>query len=112
MDNMGICRFHRAWAEEMLPEIVQSLWGMKDRFLEAMAHTASRINNRNSSVFWESRRTQDLVYTFLKRKQEQGGTDAQLLYWKSYFERDCRQAAFDFWYDMHKGVHESLSEFA
>lgn len=112
MDNMGICRFHRAWAEEMLPEIVQSLWGMKDRFLEAMAHTASRINNRNSSVFWESRRTQDLVYTFLKRKQEQGGTDAQLLYWKGYFEHDCRQAAFDFWYDMHKGVHESLSEFA
>jgi glyceraldehyde-3-phosphate dehydrogenase (ferredoxin) len=110
MDNMGICRFHRAWAEEMLPEIVQSLWGMKDRFLEAMARTATRINNRNSSIFWESQRTHDLVHTFLKRKQEQGSSEAELLHWKGCFERDSRQAALDFWYDMHKGVHESLSE--
>jgi hypothetical protein len=27
MDNMGICRFHRNWAEEMVPEIIDSLYG-------------------------------------------------------------------------------------
>ena len=34
MDNLGICRFHRGWAEEMMPEIVGSLYGLKDEFLE------------------------------------------------------------------------------
>ncbi len=29
MDNMGMCRFHREWAEEMLPDIVDHLFGKK-----------------------------------------------------------------------------------
>ena len=37
MDNLGICRFHRVWAEEMLPEIVGSLYGMKEQFLNGLA---------------------------------------------------------------------------
>ena len=32
LDNMGMCRFHRKWAEEMLPEVIDSLFGMKDLF--------------------------------------------------------------------------------
>ncbi len=56
LDNTGICRFHRNWAEEMIPEIIESLYGLKDRFLENTSITASRINSRNSSVFWESER--------------------------------------------------------
>ena len=111
LDNFGLCRFHRSWAEEMAPEIVESLWGMKERFLEQIAATASRINSRNSSIFWESARCHDLVLTFLRRKQEQGCNDPDLQHWKDYFERDRQQAALDFWYDMHKGVHETLSEF-
>ncbi len=27
------------------------------------------------------------------------------------FETDRREAALDFWYEMHKGAHESLLEF-
>ena len=48
LDNMGMCRFHRAWAEGMLPTIIDSLYGLKDRFLEQTAITASRINNRRT----------------------------------------------------------------
>ena len=54
MDNLGMCRFHRLWAEEMLPEIIGSLYGQKEPFLKGLAITASRINSRNSSIFWES----------------------------------------------------------
>ncbi len=28
MDNLGICRFHRAWAEDIMPEIIDSLFGI------------------------------------------------------------------------------------
>ena len=57
MDNLGFCRFHRMWAEEMIPDIVAGVLGAtRKRYLERVRITASRINSRNSSVFWESER--------------------------------------------------------
>jgi len=112
MDNLGMCRFHRLWAEEMLPEVIGSLYGQKDSFLKGLAITASRINSRNSSVFWESERTADCVHTFLKRHHEvDGNNDEDLLQWIGRFESDKFEAALSFWYEVHKGIHESLREF-
>jgi glyceraldehyde-3-phosphate dehydrogenase (ferredoxin) len=112
LDNLGMCRFHRGWAEEMLPEIVESLYGMKERFLNQIAITASRINSRNSSIFWESERNIDFVHTFLRRKKEvEGVKDAELDRWIEYFDKDREEAALSFWYEMHKGIQESLREF-
>ncbi|MCD8479444.1 MAG: hypothetical protein LRZ88_03895 [Candidatus Cloacimonetes bacterium] len=46
LDNLGVCRFHRAWAEEMLPQIINELYGLKSE-LELSTHiTARRINCR------------------------------------------------------------------
>ncbi len=112
MDNLGMCRFHRLWAEEMLPEVVGSLFGKKDEFLARITVTASRINSRNSSVFWESERAADLVVTFLQRHRDVEGTNRpELLEWIDRFHRDKQEAALSFWYEVHKGIHESLREF-
>lgn len=112
LDNMGICRFHRNWAEEMVPEIIDSLYGLKEAFLQNISMTASRINSRNASVFWESERNFDHIYTFLKRREVvEGDTDPELLKWIAHFERDKKEAAFAYWYEVHKGIHESLREF-
>ena len=112
LDNLGICRFHRGWAEEMVPEIMESLYGMKQQFLSNVAITASRVNSRNSSVFWESERCFDYVYTFLKRKQTvENDTGDELAQWIKKFENNKKEAALDFWYEIHKGIHESLREF-
>jgi len=112
MDNLGVCRFHRLWAEEMLPEIIGSLYGLKEEFLQNIAITASRINSRNASTFWESERNIDFVYAFLKRQQTiEDNNDEELSEWVQYFERDKKEAALSFWYDMHKGILESLREF-
>ncbi len=112
IDNLGVCRFHRAWAEDLLPEIVERIFGQKEALLRAMARTASRINSRNASIFWESARNADLVFTFLKNKKEVDGVqNPELDQWIARFEKDRSGAAFDFWYDMHKGIHESLREF-
>jgi len=112
MDNLGVCRFHRLWAEEMLPEIIGSLYGLKEEFLQNIAITASRINSRNDSSFWESERNIDFVYAFLKRQQTiEDNNDEELSEWVQYFERDKKEAALSFWYDMHKGILESLREF-
>jgi glyceraldehyde-3-phosphate dehydrogenase (ferredoxin) len=112
LDNLGMCRFHRLWAEEMLPEVVGSLYGKKEEFLDRLMRTASRINSRNSSIFWESERTADLVHTFLRRRRDvEGDTDKELCAWIDRFEKDKAEAALDFWYEVHKGTHEVLREF-
>jgi glyceraldehyde-3-phosphate dehydrogenase (ferredoxin) len=112
LDNLGMCRFHRGWAEEMLPDVMGSLYGQKEAFLKRTMTTASRINSRNASVFWESGRNVDMVMTFLKRHRDvEGNTDATLLEWIDRFEKDKDEAALAFWYEIHKGTHESLREF-
>ena len=112
VDNLGICRFHRKWAEEMMPDVVESLFGLKEKFLENNAITASRINSRNSSQFWESERNLDFIYSFLKRKQVvESNSDPELLKWIEFFEKDKQEAALSFWSEIHKGILESLREF-
>ncbi len=112
VDNLGVCRFHRQWAEEMIPEFIGSLYGLKNEFLENIMKTASRINSRNSSLFWESERNLDLVYSFMKRKQTvEHNQDPELTKWIAYFEQDKQEAGLSFWYEIHKGIQESLREF-
>ena len=112
LDNLGICRFHRAWAETLIPDIVENIFGEKEAFLNAINMTASRITSRNASVFWESQRNMDMVFTFLKNKKE---TDVlnhiELNHWIDFFTRDKHAAAYEFWYEMHKGIHEMLREY-
>jgi glyceraldehyde-3-phosphate dehydrogenase (ferredoxin) len=112
LDSLGMCRFHRSWAEEMLPEIVESLWSFKQRFVQSVRITASRINSRNASVYWEPRRNLDLVHTFLRRRRDvEGDSDPELLSWLDRFEQDPEEAALGYWFEILKGIHESLREF-
>jgi glyceraldehyde-3-phosphate dehydrogenase (ferredoxin) len=109
LDNLGTCRFHRLWAEEMLPEVMGALFGKKDAYLDSVARTASRINARNASVYWDSARNVELLSTFLRRQRDvEGGTRPELQEWLKRFEADPQEAAFSYWYEVHKGIHEAL----
>jgi len=84
----------------------------KEEYLKNISMNASRINSRNASVFWESERNFDYIYTFLKRRQVvEGDSDAELLKWIEHFEREKQEASLAYWYEIHKGIHESLREF-
>lgn len=112
LDNAGFCRFHRNWAEEMIPEILGSLFKLKNEFLSNIEITAGRISSRNSSVFWESERNIDIVYSFLKRKREVDHNDGEtFMNWLNYFKKNKHAAALDFWFEMLKGSSETLREF-
>ncbi len=112
LDNLGICRFHRGWAEEMLPEVIGSLYDCKEQFLRAIDVLASRLNSRNSPIFWESERDIDYLHTFLKRKKEvDRDEDSRLDDWLEKFAQDKVEAAREFWYETLKGIDESLREF-
>ncbi|NPA73820.1 MAG: aldehyde ferredoxin oxidoreductase [Epsilonproteobacteria bacterium] len=112
LDNIGICRFHRKWAEEMMPEVMDSLYGLKKQYLDSITKTANWIGGRNSSIFWESERNMDFIYRFLKRKHSvEGNNDKELIRWLSLFEKDKKETAMNFWYEIHKGIQETLREF-
>lgn len=112
LDNNGICRFHRGWAEEMMPEIIGYIYGMKEKFNSAISFTASRINSRNAAVFLESERNIDFIHTFLKRKRDEEGESRQeLLDWIDQFDKDKYEAALNFWFEIRKGIDESLRDF-
>jgi len=112
LDNLGFCRFHRAWAEELLPDMVGHIFGEKDAFLRSISLTAGRITSRNASVFWESARSMDVVFEFLKiKKNVDGVSHPELDRWIDDFTRDRHAAAYEFWYEIHKGIHESLREY-
>lgn len=112
LDNLGICRFHRKWAVEILPDVIGTLFHLKDELYKTIAITATRINSRNASIFWESKRNYDFIHTFLKRKKAVDGDNSkELETWISMFEKDKEEAALSFWYEIHKGIHESLKEY-
>ena len=91
---------------------MQSLYGKKEQYLSRLTMTASRINSRNSSVHWESEHCADFVLAFLKRQHDvENIRHPELLRWLDDFRNNKHEAALNFWYEIHKGVHESLREF-
>ena len=65
------------------------------RVSKKLAVTASRINSRNSSVFWESDRNADYVHTYLLRHRDVEGTKRpELNEWIDQFEKESAEAAF------------------
>ena len=111
LDSLGFCRFHRGWAEDMIPDIIDKLYGKRSEFLEIIASTASRINSRNASVFWESERMIDFVHLFHQRKKDVDGIeDPSLEKWLNDFRKDKHETALCYWYEIHKGIQESLRE--
>jgi len=112
LDNLGVCRFHRGWAEELLPEVMGSLYNCTEPFLRSIEVLASRLNSRNSPVFWESERNIDYLHTFLKRKSEiDNDPNPELAVWLEKFGQNRVEAARDFWYETLKGIDENLREF-
>ena len=112
MDNAGFCRFHRMWSEEMIPEMINNLWGKGQDYSKSVDLTAGRISSRNSSIFWESERNIDFVHEFMKYTLKHSSNfPEELSFWIERFNADKKQAALDFWYEIHKGAHESLLEF-
>jgi glyceraldehyde-3-phosphate dehydrogenase (ferredoxin) len=47
----------------------------------------------------------------MRHRDVEKNTDKELLEWIDRFDKDKSEAALHFWYEVHKGIHESLREF-
>jgi glyceraldehyde-3-phosphate dehydrogenase (ferredoxin) len=104
--------FSKAGFSLVVRQAWRALYGCKEEFLRSCDVLASRINSRNTPIFWESERNIDYLHTFLKRKKEVGiEQDPRLGEWLEKFDRDKVEAAREFWYQTLMGIDESLREF-
>ena len=92
--------------------MTEARFGLKNAFLQSIDVLASRINSRNASGYWESSRNLDFVQTFLVRRRDvDGDPNPELQRWIEAFEKDKNEAGLSFWYEMRKGIDESLRAF-
>jgi glyceraldehyde-3-phosphate dehydrogenase (ferredoxin) len=47
----------------------------------------------------------------VRKREVEGDSNPELLTWIDKFKRNKNEAALEFWYEIHKGIHESLREF-
>ncbi len=109
LDNIGMCRFHRAWAEEMIPELVGHVYGMQEAYVEQVGKLAAQINAHNTTSPWEGERVLDFVSEFLERKREvDGDTRPELLDWIEAFRTDKQAAGKRFWEELRAGMEDHI----
>ncbi len=112
LDNLGTCRFHRGWAEEMLPEIMGSLYDCKDRFCapSTCSPAASTAATARSSGSRSATSTFCTLFCNAKKRWTASRIPAWANGWKSSTD-DKVEAAREFWYETLMGIDESLREF-
>lgn len=71
VDNAGICRFHRRWAEKMLSSMYERVVGERvdEEYAKMIYKEIATYSKeaRAEPVPWESRKTKDIVATMVKR---------------------------------------------
>ncbi|OFZ51274.1 MAG: aldehyde ferredoxin oxidoreductase [Bdellovibrionales bacterium RIFOXYB1_FULL_37_110] len=112
VDNAGMCRFHRTWAENMMPEIIDKLFQKGEEYKKRARETASRINGRNSSSLWESQLNINFIIAYLKRQKEvEKVSSVDLDNWIKKFNDNPKEASIEYWFEIRKGIHEVLVEY-
>ncbi|WFO75076.1 glyceraldehyde-3-phosphate ferredoxin oxidoreductase [Desulfurococcaceae archaeon MEX13E-LK6-19] len=103
IDNMGLCRFHRGWAEKYLPELAKTYYGV-DPVAKAKEVYKKIIEYQDKAaanpVFWDSKKIID--YMALGAK-EFGNEE-----WAKKFEEDKVKAAREWWDRFYKKMYEIL----
>ncbi|MEM1774900.1 MAG: aldehyde ferredoxin oxidoreductase N-terminal domain-containing protein [Desulfurococcaceae archaeon] len=102
VENAGVCRFHRGWAEKILPKLLEEVFGVKEplkRALEVYKLIAKyqELAGARPEV-WDSSR----ILTFMaKAAREYGNTK-----WAEAFEKDTVSAAYEWWSRFYRKVNE------
>lgn len=104
IDNAGMCRFHRGWAEKMIPKILEDYYGVQQpiaRCKEIYKLIAKYQELAGATPqFWDSTRIIDFMAMAAK---EYGSSN-----WAVAFEKDKQAAALEWWSRFSKKVEGLL----
>jgi glyceraldehyde-3-phosphate dehydrogenase (ferredoxin) len=108
LQNLGVCRLHRGWAEELLPELVNRALGTTTDWFSHHRALARHLFQRRKARFWETVRLVDVIASFLADCHHDAAPDPELDRWVRRFRQDRASAARAFWSEMNAGLEEIL----
>ncbi|MBI5375461.1 MAG: aldehyde ferredoxin oxidoreductase [Candidatus Schekmanbacteria bacterium] len=111
IDNAGMCRFHRGWAEDIIEEIFNDYFAMKVDFFAHHLKLVSAMNESNHSHFWESSRIIDIVGKYLEKHLQESPSNEELKKWCDGFRNDKRNTARRYWKELRDGMNEVFSTY-
>ncbi|MFH1132011.1 MAG: aldehyde ferredoxin oxidoreductase N-terminal domain-containing protein [Pseudomonadota bacterium] len=110
LQNFGVCRLHRGWAESAVPEMVNLCFEQVTDWLARHRRLAVQIYRRSQPCFWETERTIDMVEKLLENCQQEMIADSKLDFWARRFRRDRASAARSFWSEILGGMSQYLTQ--
>jgi glyceraldehyde-3-phosphate dehydrogenase (ferredoxin) len=108
IDNCGMCRFHRGWAEKIVGNIINELYGTNYDFLAVSKEIAKDLEKDNKSVFWESYRVIDIIKVYLEKILTGDPNNAVLKMWVDKFNANKLEAAKEYWNEVKLGIWDAL----
>ncbi|MFA6089343.1 MAG: aldehyde ferredoxin oxidoreductase N-terminal domain-containing protein [Candidatus Woesearchaeota archaeon] len=108
IDNCGMCRFHRGWAEKIVGEIVNELYGTNYDFLAIAKEIAKDLEKDNKSVFWETARVIDIIKIYLDKMLTGDPNNETLKMWIKKFNDNKIEAAKEYWNEIKLGIYDAL----
>ncbi|MCW1309557.1 MAG: aldehyde ferredoxin oxidoreductase N-terminal domain-containing protein [Candidatus Nanoarchaeia archaeon] len=113
-ENTGICRFHRKWSEKAVEILLKRGCGIDVNYYEHCRNALQEILNYDEKanvepIFWESKRTIDVIRTYINEVENVFGKNDETEYWKRRFEENYIGAAMEYWEKLLKGVDKILN---
>jgi glyceraldehyde-3-phosphate dehydrogenase (ferredoxin) len=108
LQNFGVCCVHRGWAEDLVPDLTNQVYGTSSDWPAVHRQLAHRLFHRRKARFWETERMIDVIACFLQSYQFDHAPDAELDRWVRRFREDRASAARAFWSEVNAGLEEIL----
>lgn len=114
-ENTGICRFHRKWTEPIIEILLKKGLGIEINYYEHCKDLIKKIIKYNElaglkPIYWESKKTKDIIYTYLKEVKRVFGESKDVLEWINKYEKDFESASKEYWQELLKGIKEVIEK--
>jgi len=115
-EELGICRFHRCWTEQTVETLMRRGRGVDRSQYEHCRGLMRQIVAYDRSanqlpVFWETKKTREVIRTYLAEVLRQLPAQAgELDHWVTWFARDAEEAARAYWEEVLRGYEDLLGE--
>jgi glyceraldehyde-3-phosphate dehydrogenase (ferredoxin) len=98
-ENTGVCRFHRGWAEKILPRLFEEGYGTEVDYDRHNKRILAKINEYNTKAglkpdFWKSERVIDIIVAV---SREFADSIESARKWWDKFNQDKMGAAKEYW---------------
>ncbi len=110
IDEVGMCRFHRGWAEDLIAAIVEEVCGTNCNLSGRINNLARELVEDSQPVFWESFRVIDIIELYLRKILAENPANAEARRWVDLFDTNKLEAAREYWRQLLDGVAEGIQE--